>query len=294
MDNAISRAIRRKLYKGLDTRIPEGGVRTGPSPGDTRLLGHICQTHASLRMMIGFIALAFPFLLWGIGKFRFGLEMPGSMSEFYWAPYRPYQIDAAFAGGYLVGDAPVRVFLVGGLYAMGVFMIGYRGYAKGENRLHTLAGLCAVMVATFPMNPCGELEPVCAIERLGNVLYGHERIHAGSACLLFLFLCVAIICYSKITLQYFGNERFKRYFQGCYYVLAGCMVVLPLLAIAMFNGYVGSLGLDDRTKIYWIEIGAFIPFGAFWLIKTFEIHLSEYDIMLTIGMTPPDPEPAPQ
>lgn len=288
MDNALIRSLRRRLYDGRETRIVPVFARAWPPPADTGLLGYIFQTHASLRFMIGIIATTFPLLLLGIGYFVFGLDMPGSISEFYWHRYRPYQISAEFAGGYLVGDAPVRVFFVGGLYAIGVFLIGYRGYSKGENHLHSLAGACAIGVATFPMNPCGKNEPVCPIEHLGNILYGHDWVHFGSATLLFVFLGLAIIRYSKDTLQYFGNKYWQAKLQRIYYFLAGCMWIVPVLTYLAFGGYLEPWGLHFRTLIYWIEIFAIVPFGLFWLIKTSEICLSEYDYMLAIGMRPPE------
>lgn len=287
MDNVLIRSLRSRLYDGRTTRIPPDMARAEPTHADTWLLGHILRTHASLRLLIGLIAVCFPFVLWAIGYFVFGQEMPGSISEYYWHPYRPYVIDRDYSLVYLVGDAPVRVFFVGGLIAIGFFLIGYRGYSKGENLLHTLSGLCAIGVALFPMSPCRKDEPVCAIERLGNILYGHDPIHFVSATLLFFFLGLVIICYSKNTLQYFGNRQWQKILQRTYYSLAGLMWIVPILTYLAFGDHFGSFGKSCRTLIYWIEIFAIVPFGLYWLIKTSEIRLSEYDYMLAKGIPPP-------
>lgn len=243
MDDALTRSVRRRIY-GCETRIREDLAPARAPSVDTSLVRHIFRTQASLRGMIGWVAFAYPFLLLGIGYFIFGLEMPNSISDFYWHPYRPYRIDAAIDGGYLVADATVRVFFAGGLYAIGVFLIGYRGYSKGENRLHTLAGLCAIAVATFPMNPCQDGEPVCAIRHLGNILYGHDLIHFVSAALLFVFLGMAIFCYSKNTLQYFGNARWQGNLQWIYYGLGGYIWVVPIVVYLAFHSD------TFHTKIY--------------------------------------------
>jgi Zn-dependent protease len=68
--------------------------------------------------MIGTVAFLFPVVLLAIGT-AFGLPVPGSISEYYWYPSAD-------------SDAPVRVFFVGGLYTIGAFLIGYRGYTKGK------------------------------------------------------------------------------------------------------------------------------------------------------------------
>lgn len=247
-----------------------------PSP-DKWLLREVLKTHASLRFGIGIIAMFFPLLLWLIGCL-FGLHMPPSISEYYWHPYTPH----AIAGGYLVEDAPVRVFFVGGLWAIGVFLICYRGYTRGENHLHTLAGLCAISVATFPMNPCCKHDPVCPIKHLGNFLYGLDALHFGSAVGLFVCLSIAIFLYSNNTLRYFGNPLWEGRLRRFYHAIAVLMLAVPAITYLTFHGVLDRLlpGENFPHLIYWMEVFAIVPFGLFWLVKTTEIRLSEYDHML--------------
>lgn len=75
----------------------------------------------------------------------------------------------------------MRVFFVGGgLYAIGVFLIGYRGCTEGENHLYTLAGICAIAVGKLPMNSCEVDVQSCEVAKVGNGLYVLHKLHHES------------------------------------------------------------------------------------------------------------------
>lgn len=271
----LARRLRKRIY-GRESMFPEQA--SGPEGSPQWVLRNIVKAHLSLRLMIGTAAILFPVVLLAIGT-AFGLPMPGSISEYYWYPSAE-------------SDAPVRVFFVGGLYAIGAFLIGYRGYTKGENWLYTLAGLCAICVATLPMVQDGHAR---TIENYGNPLYGHPNIHGGCAAGIFVFLAIAIWMYSDITLKQFGNPRFEGILRKIYHLLAGSMVVLPLLIFLSIKGFLDPFFTALRMNeipytIYLIEIAAIVPFGLFWFIKTAEISLSEFDRKIEEGV-PPTPTP---
>lgn len=285
MDNKVVRYIRKHTY-GAESRYPD--IQESTEVGSSSwLLGQIVFTHQSLRLWIGTVALLFPFALILIGTL-FGLSWPPSISDYYWHPYKHF--DGNDLSSYWVHDAPIRVFFVGGLYAIGFFLMGYRGYRKGENYLYTLAGICAAGVATFPMNPCDKLtELVCAIDFLGNGLYGHGWLHGACALGLFFFLATAILMYSDITLKRLGKPALERKYHHIYRVLAYSIFVLPLITILAIYGFLNPLlnaiGKGDFPQtIYVIEILAIVSFASFWLIKSIEISVSEYDRQLALGI----------
>ncbi len=272
----LAQRLRLRIY-GRESMFPERASYPEGSP--QWVLRNIVKAHLSLRLMIGTVAILFPFVLLAIGS-AFGLDIPGSISEYYWYPSAE-------------SDAPVRVFFIGGLYAIGAFLIGYRGYTKGENWLHTLAGLCAICVATLPMVQDSHADTIACY---GNILYGHPNIHGGCAAGIFIFLAIAIFKYSDITLNQFGNPQFERVLRRIYYFLAGSMIVLPLLIIMVIKGFLDpfftALRMNENPyTVYLIEIAAIVPFGLFWFIKTAEISLSEFDRKIEEGVALSQPTP---
>ena len=106
-----------------------------------KLQEHIRSTYFSLRLGLGLLAFLFPVLLVSYGYLREGIPFQTSMSDYYFAfvpkdsPLRVF---------------PMRVFFVGILCAIGVFLILYRGFSRTENWLLNFAGFSAIGVAFFP------------------------------------------------------------------------------------------------------------------------------------------------
>ena len=88
-----------------------------------KLQEHIRSTYFSLRLGLGLLAFLFPVLLVSYGYLREGIPFQTSMSDYYFAfvpkdsPLRVF---------------PMRVFFVGILCAIGVFLILYRGVFKNR------------------------------------------------------------------------------------------------------------------------------------------------------------------
>jgi hypothetical protein len=91
---------------------------------------HIYKTYFLLRGGLCLLALAFPFLLWGIGSWN-GSPLQNSISDYYFA--------------FAPEDSPLRVFptrvvFAGVLFVLGFFLILYRGFSRTENWALNIAG----------------------------------------------------------------------------------------------------------------------------------------------------------
>ena len=101
---------------------------------------HIYKTYFWLRGGLCLLAFVFPFLLWGIGSWN-EIPLQNSISDYYFAFAPPNSELRAFPG---------RVVFVGVLFALGFFLILYRGFSSTENWTLNIAGLSALIVALFP------------------------------------------------------------------------------------------------------------------------------------------------
>jgi hypothetical protein len=144
---------------------------------------HIYTTYFRLRFCLAGLAAFLPFVLWGIGVWWKGIPLQGSMSHYYFA-IAPTDSE--------LREFPMRVLFVGTLWALGWFLILYKGFSKKEDRALNLAGVMALGVAFFPMS-AGKCN--------NCVSWDSSKVHFLLACILFTSMAfVALFC-TKESLQ---------------------------------------------------------------------------------------------
>ena len=156
----------------------------------------------------------------------------------------------------------MRNWFVGTLFVVGVCLYLIKGFSKWENILLTIAGILAVCVAIFPM-PWTE----------GKVT-GLPK-HYVSAVTFFIFIAFDCMFCSGKTLKYMPNipsrEKVIGRYRFLYRVLAISMVLSPVAAYA-FNEFTGQ-----NSHVFWAEAFGIWAFGAYWLVKTKELSLSDVE-----------------
>src|SRR5262245_65509137 len=164
---------------------------------------HIYNTYITLRVGLFFVAATFPILLWLVGR-RHGIDLQGSMSEYYFA-FAPHESqDRIF---------PVRVVFVGLLFALGIALILYRGFSWEENWLLNAAGMAAVIAALFPM----QAPDYCKNCENNPISHWVLWVHPVAGVVIFGCLAtVAIVCTKKT--QGYLTASHKKWFTRIYWV----------------------------------------------------------------------------
>jgi hypothetical protein len=270
----------------------------------TKLQEHIRATYFSLRFGLGLLAFVFPVFLLLYGDIVEHIPYQTSMSAYYFAfapedsPLRVF---------------PMRVFFVGGLWAIGSFLILYRGFSETENWLLNFAGASAIGVAIIPMKaPCAN----CAIA-------DSSTWHLGlAATLLLLVALVAWFC-NEDTLRELEKEQArrkneleeklknlqgesdekeklkndlddlqkkpKRFCPDCFrwsYRLLGIFMILAP-AGGVWVTYVAGI---YNWKLYAVEWAGIWIFSFYWWLKSYELYLSRADEKAAMGqMTVTEP-----
>lgn len=206
---------------------------------------HIYGTYFYLRVGMGVIAAVFPIWLYAWGRVH-GIPLADSMSAYYWEA--------------LEKGAPVRVWFVGGLFAIGVCLYLYQGFTKGENYALNVAGLLAIGVAYFPM------EWNCGLEC--------KKTSAHGVCAIALFVCLAYVTWirSKDTLDYLPDERARKKFSNAYNITSFVMLIAPISA-AILQVVFQKTG----SYIFFLEAVGIWAFAGYWFIRTFEMRKSAID-----------------
>jgi len=204
---------------------------------------HIHETYFTMRIGIAILALLFPSILLVGGWEYLGIGFQGSMSAYYHATG--------------IDGKSMRDWYVGILWAMGVFLILYRGYSGRENWALNFAGLSAICVALFPKEwDCGDqCQPI--------------SVHGVSTVLLFAFAAfVSIFCASD-TLKELENVKCKKIYRCIYCGLGALMILAPAVTF-LFSFILENYMFVAET----IGIGFF---ALYWLVKTHELSMSEIE-----------------
>lgn len=209
------------------------------------LRSFMMETYFALRTLIAVGAVLLPVVLVTWAAISPDVDMQGSISGFYYTP--------------------ARDVFVGIVVAVGVALIGYRGYSVGENWLLNLAGVLAIVVALVPTRP-----PGADHTDTGNI------VHTGAAIGFFLVIALSIVLYGRLTLSLLDPAEAQR-FSIIYWMLTGLMVVLPIVAAVI------AYAKGPSTALFWIETAALIAFVAFWVTKTYELWRSGADQKICEG-----------
>jgi hypothetical protein len=213
------------------------------------LENNVFLTYFSLRIGIGVMALAFPFVLL-LGGLIVGVPWQNSMSAYYHAAS---------------GTGSMRDWFVGILFGVAVFLILYRGYRPLENWLLNVGGAFAIGVAIFPM-PWD-----CTVSC---------KWTPHGFCAVAFFLCLAGVCLfcSRDTLGLIRDPTRRKRYQALYTSLGLMMLVLPLTA------WLATTLFEPSKVIFCIEVAGIAAFSAYWLTKSKELKESQLDEKVMKGM----------
>jgi hypothetical protein len=216
---------------------------------------HILSSYTALRRWIGLLAVALPLILSILGIVLADVALQGSISAYYHA-----------------GAGAMRNWFVGILWAIGVFLLLYRGFTQRENIALDLAGILLIVVAMVPMEwGCGD-----SCQKVS--------IHGVAAISFFLMIGYVCIFRSCDTLHLVQNPAQRRRYRKLYRLLGQSMWIFPTIVGALL--FLGANPLGPYT-IFMLETVAIWVFAAYWLIKSRELKESNADLKAAKGALSP-------
>lgn len=205
-------------------------------------------SYMRVRQALGYLGLAFPLLLI-LGGLLSEASLQPSVSDYY--------------------HSIMRDIFVGSLFAIGVFLISYKGHPlkSGEklsdDLVATLAGLSAFGVAIFP-NQGG---PQNAPETFSQVLLGFKSAALAHYLSALIFLgSLAYFCLVKFART--AKPMRRRIYRAC-----GSFIVIGGLAatLASYFKIYGPAGpqrfVIEYNVVLWVEAMGIWAFGLSWLTK---------------------------
>lgn len=205
-----------------------------PVPGSSLVISYVI-----LRKAVGYLGIALPFVL------AFGamlLDKPG--------------IQSSISSYYHTG---MRDVFVGALWAIGTFMMSYRGYERKDDLAGDLTCVFAIGVALFPTT--SDSDPTSRGRLIGHV-------HLLFSALFFLTLAYFSLCLFTKTDKTKTPTRRKLQrnvvYKACGYTMLVALLLIVILAFVQ-NG--AKTEVKKLDPVFWLESIAVIAFGISWLTK---------------------------
>ena len=151
-----------------------------------------------------------------------------------------------------------RNILVGVLWAIGVFLLFYKGQQKIDAWLSGLAGAFAIGVAMFPTSPAEGATPTQA--HISYVHYSCAALFFAAITWMTLFLFTKT---DKVVMSVRKRQR-NTVYKVCGTIMA--VSVIALLAQAPLSKETKEM-LASFRYTYWFETSAIVAFGIAWLTK---------------------------
>jgi hypothetical protein len=196
-------------------------------------------SYLTLRKAIGVLGCALPFAvsLGALVIFRTGIQ--SSISSYYYTG--------------------TRDVLVGTLWAIGFFLLSYRGYEPIDNIAGNLAFVFALGVSLFPTAP--DLNPSHTATVIG---YIHQAF-AGLFFLTLIFFSVYLFTKTNPNGQPTRRKLQRNIvYRGCGIIMA---ISILLMTIYTFLPDSSTASLEAHHPIFWLETIAILAFGISWLTK---------------------------
>lgn len=152
------------------------------------------------------------------------------------------------------------VLFVGCLWAVGTFMIAYKGYIDNhkisDNALANILGICAIGISVFPTDKgCVELTLIGTI----------HLIFAG-----IFFILLGYMSYFRFTLSNLSAAQLKlpKIMRNRIYRIFGWVLFISLaMMIVYLILFQFSLVPELEHIIFWCETAGLLAFGFSWLTK---------------------------
>ena len=213
-------------------------------------------SHLTLRQLLGWMGISLPFLLVLLNWIIFREDLETSISAYYHIKY-------------------VGAVLVGVLFAIGVFLLAYKGYPLlntdkayefSDNVVGNFAGVFAIGVAFFPTRP----ENASDLDRIfGIVHFACAGLFLAALAYFAFFLFTKTypdtVTHPITYVQQREKERRKKKYRNLVYRFCGIVIGLCIVLLIV-NFLIGDV-IQAIKPVFWLEAIAVVAFGLSWLVK---------------------------
>jgi uncharacterized membrane protein YoaK (UPF0700 family) len=200
------------------------------------------RSYYRLRRWIGILGMALPVILI-IGGCVQNCMIEGSISSYYYTG--------------------MKDFFIGLLFAVGLFLITYKGYQFVDDLVTNLCGIFALGIIAFPASAGGASIVQAGIFFINDDI--SKYIHLTCAALFFILLSVnSYFLFTKHGKKKLTEKRIRRnrIYKGCAIVM-----LLSIVCIAIYSMFLEKTVIAEFKPVLVFETIALLAFGTSWLAK---------------------------
>ena len=224
-----------------------------------------------LRQAVGWIGTLLPIVLLAGAAFT-STARPGSMSGYYYTD--------------------MRDIFVGTLWALGVFLVAYRGYDKVDDSITNVAGFAAIGVALFPTKPavCTAGPGACPASSVTR-LSTHQQVVGDIHLVL---AAVTLIALGLMALRFAKKQTKQRFATENAIYLGSGAIVLGCVGLAALFALLPASVKGQWPWLFFFEAVAVFAFGVSWFVKGRTIQGVRAWIKARHGRTSDTPDSGPE
>lgn len=199
-------------------------------------------SYLTLRQMIGWIGLVMPFSV-RVGAWLFeGIRTTDSISAYYYTG--------------------MRDVFVSTLVLVGILLTCYRTQASRDNIVAIMAGLAAIGIGLFPMEPTFAPEILRKYPDIATACYLNTGILGYHFIFVTLFFSLSFyLVYFRFDALTPANPTRQKVQRNKVYKVCGAAMFVAFVAIGLLAA------LNGGGSIFWPETLAVVAFAAAWLVK---------------------------
>jgi hypothetical protein len=210
-------------------------------------------SYLTLRQMIGWIGLLMPIAVRLGGRIFEHIHSTDSISAYYYTG--------------------MRDVFVSTLVLVGILFTCYRTPARRDNVVAIVAGIAAIGIGLFPMDPTYATEILQKYPEMAE-----DKCYINRGILGYHFLFVAAFFALSFYLVYFRFSAFTPALPSQQKLARNKIYKVCGLAMLVAFATIGGLAFEHRgASIFWPETLAVVAFAVAWLVKGQTILKDPYD-----------------
>ena len=155
-----------------------------------------------------------------------------------------------------------KVWIIGELFAIGIYFLTYQGYDWRDRVLSIIQGVSTFGIAVFPCKIPNSFEPIGMFNLSPNV---SQTLHVASTITLFISFFISVTFLFTLSS---GSITDKKKIRNIIYYICGGLILFGMLGITLDTLILRNFIPDWFPTTMVLEFIMLVPFGFAYMVKS--------------------------